>query len=83
MLKLPGWPRQLGLRGEAFRYAQNRITRDLAVVGRLGHDIDRGNAAATVEFDGTPTADYLCENEKMADLMRDVARKGLLATPHK
>jgi hypothetical protein len=69
------------LRGKAFRFAQQRIERDLAAAGRSEKDFDPGNVAATINCEPTPTADYLVENEKMADLMRDLARMDLLATP--
>lgn len=69
------------LRGKAFRFAQNRIDHELAVAGRSAIDIDTGKAAATIDCKSMPVTDYLVENERMANLMRDLARKGLLATP--
>jgi hypothetical protein len=69
------------LRGKAFRFAQNGIECDFAMAGRAQSDVDPDRAAATMDCRPTPTADYLVENERMADLMRDLARKGLLATP--
>jgi hypothetical protein len=51
------------------------------MAGRAQSDVDPDRAAATMDCRPTPTADYLVENERMADLMRDLARKGLLATP--
>jgi hypothetical protein len=62
------------LRDKAFLLAQNR-----EAVGWLESGVDPANAPRVGP--GTLTTDYLVESERMVDLMRDLAQKGLLATP--
>lgn len=57
---------------------KQRCLRDLAA-GRSEHDIDPDGPAAGIDCKPMLTAEYLVENERMADLMRDLTRRGLLA----
>jgi hypothetical protein len=67
------------LRRKALRLAQDRIERGL-VVGPSGNEDDPDDPTVRIDSEPALTADYLVENERMADLMRDLARRGLLPT---
>lgn len=71
------------LRDRAFQLAQSRVDCDLQAAGAHEGCIDQGNATSHIQEVAALTADYLFESEKMIDLMRDMAQKGLLASPAK